>query len=71
MSYFVCPDCGKKHSVFGDSHIDETAQRFGIEHVAKLPITPAYAAACDAGDIESLQVPELAELADYIERGAY
>ena len=21
MSYYVCPDCGKAHSVFGDSHI--------------------------------------------------
>ena len=71
MSYYVCPDCGKRHSVFGESHIDETAKRFGIEHVAKLPIDPAYAAACDAGQIESLKVPELTELADYIERGAY
>ena len=71
MSYFVCPDCGKRHSVFGESHIDETAKRFGIEHVAKLPIDPAYASACDAGQIESLKVPELTELADYIERGAY
>ncbi len=71
MSYYVCPDCGKQHSVFGESHIDETAKRFGIEHVAKLPIDPAYAAACDAGQIESLKVPELTELADYIERGAY
>ena len=71
MRYYVCPDCGKQHSVFGESHIDETAKRFGIEHVAKLPIDPAYAAACDAGQIESLTVPELTELADYIERGAY
>ena len=71
MSYYVCPDCGKQHSVFGESHIDETAKRFGIEHVAKLPIDPAYASACDAGQIESLKVPELKELADYIERGAY
>ena len=28
-------------------------------------------ASCDAGEIESIQVPELAQLADYIERGAY
>ena len=71
MSYFVCPDCGGKHSVFGESHIDEIAARFGIGHVAKLPIDPGYAAACDAGKIEALEVPELRELADYIERGAY
>ena len=71
MSYFVCPDCGGKHSVFGESHIDEIAARFGIGQVAKLPIDPGYAAACDAGKIEALEVPELRELADYIERGAY
>ena len=68
MSYLVCPDCGKAHSVFGDSHIDETAAKFGIAHVAKLPINHEYAAACDAGKIETVEVPELKELADYIER---
>lgn len=26
MSYFTCPDCGKKHSIFGESHIDEIAR---------------------------------------------
>ena len=71
MSYFVCPDCGSRHSVFGQSRIDETAERFGIGRVAKLPINPGWAASCDAGEIESIQVPELAQLADYIERGAY
>ena len=47
------------------------AERFGIGQVAKLPINPGWAASCDAGEIESIQVPELAQLADYIERGAY
>ena len=68
MSYYVCPDCGKAHSIFGESHIDETAARFGIPHVAKLPINHEFAAACDAGRIETVEVPELKELADYIER---
>ena len=68
MSYYVCPDCGKAHSIFGESHIDETAEKFGIAHVAKLPINNEYAAACDAGKIETVEVPELKELADYIER---
>ena len=52
MSYFVCPDCGKKHSVFGDSHADEIAQRFGVPVLGKLPINPKLTAACDAGLIE-------------------
>ena len=71
MSYFVCPDCGRRSSVFGESHIGETASRFGIGHVAKLPSEPKVAAACDAGAIESLNMPELTGLADYLERGAY
>ena len=71
MSCFVCPDCGKRHSVFGESRIDETAARFGIAEVAKLPIDPRIAAACDAGEIEALELPELAALADRIERGEF
>ena len=71
MSYFVCPDCGRRSSIFGESHINETAARFGIGHVAKLPIDPKVASACDAGKIETLNMPELTGLADYLERGAY
>ena len=26
MSFFKCPDCGKEHKIFGDSHIDEIAK---------------------------------------------
>ncbi len=52
MSYLECPDCGKKISVFGQSHIDETAKECGTEVLAKLPINPKLASACDAGLIE-------------------
>lgn len=52
MSYLECPDCGKKISVFGESHIDETAKETGTEVLGKLPINPKLAAACDAGLIE-------------------
>lgn len=71
MSYFTCPDCGAKHSVLGVSHVAEAAERFGIEKVAKLPIDPAVAAACDAGRIEDIREEGITELADYIERGVY
>ena len=52
MSYVVCPDCGRHVSVFGESHADETAQRFGVPVLGKLPINPKLTAACDAGLIE-------------------
>lgn len=52
MSYFECPDCGKKHSIFGESHIDEIAARYGIKSVSRLPIDPLLAACVDSGNIE-------------------
>ncbi len=52
MSYAVCPDCGKKISVFGESHVDEIAARFEVPVLAKLPIDPELAKACDEGKIE-------------------
>ena len=52
MSYFQCPDCGKKHAIFGESHIEQVAAAHGIDTVARLPIDPKLAAACDKGMIE-------------------
>ncbi|HOP11351.1 MAG TPA: Mrp/NBP35 family ATP-binding protein [Oscillospiraceae bacterium] len=52
MSYFECPSCHEKHALFGESRIDEVAERFGIETTAKIPINSKLAAACDKGMIE-------------------
>lgn len=62
-SYFQCPDCGKKHSIFGESHIGEIADAHGLKVLAQLPMDPALAAACDAGKVEELPVNYLAEVA--------
>ena len=69
MSYFECPDCGKKHNIFGESHIDEIAQKYNIKAVAKLPMRPEVAAAADAGCIEKVSTEELLELGEAIENG--
>lgn len=58
-SYFRCPDCGKCHQIFGKSHLDETAQAYHLPVLARLPIDPAVAEACDAGRVESLDTTEL------------
>ena len=54
-SYFRCPDCGKEHKIFGDSHIDAVAQSHGLKVLARLPMDPRLAAACDAGKVEALE----------------
>jgi len=52
MSYFKCPDNGKDYQIFGDSHIEEIAKEHSLPVLAKLPIDPKLAAACDRGMIE-------------------
>ena len=52
MSYFMCPDCGKKHRIFGESHVDAVAAKYGIDNLAEIPMNTKIAAACDKGMIE-------------------
>ncbi len=37
-SYLICPDCGRKISVFGESHIDEAAKELDLPVLGKMPI---------------------------------
>ena len=67
MSYFVCPNGGEKHSIFGESRVDEIAAKYGIKNVAKLPVDSKLAAAADAGMIELFEGDWLDALADSIE----
>lgn len=66
MSYVRCPDCGREISVFGESHAQETADKFGIKLLAKCPLDPAAAALCDAGRAEELSAPWLEPAADAV-----
>lgn len=52
MSYFKCPDTGKEHKIFGESHIEQIAAERNLKVLAKLPVDPKISAACDRGMIE-------------------
>jgi len=64
MSYIACPDCGKRIELFGESHVDEIAARYGVPLLARLPLDPACAAACDAGEIDRVSFAELQPAVD-------
>ena len=66
MSYIECPDCGKRISPFGESHLEEIAARHGIGSIARLPINPKLAAACDKGAIELFEGDWLDNMLDGI-----
>lgn len=46
-SYLVCPDCGKKINVFGESNIEEIAKDLDIPVLGKMPIDAALAQAVE------------------------
>ena len=52
MSYFMCPECGKKHHIYGESKIDEIAEQYNTKVLAKLPINPDLASLIDQGKVE-------------------
>lgn len=59
MSYFECPDCGKQYKIFGESHIDEVAEKYGLDVLARLPMNPEFAAMCDVGKVMDIPNPGL------------
>jgi len=70
-SYFRCPDNGKDYKIFGDSHIEETAAKYKLDVLANLPIDPTIAAACDAGQIETVELPQINSICEYIENNLH
>ncbi|WDV44279.1 Mrp/NBP35 family ATP-binding protein [Clostridiaceae bacterium M8S5] len=55
MSYLLCPDCGKKINLYGESKAENISKEMGIDLIAKLPINPEFAKLCDNGCIEDLK----------------
>ena len=67
MAYFNCDDCGKKHYIYGISHIEEIAQKYNLSVLGKLPIDPKLASLCDNGEIENFENDYLYNVANKIE----
>lgn len=63
MSYFHCPDNGKKYQIFGESHIDEIIKKYELLLLGKIPIDPKFAKLCDEGKLESIEKTMLEDIA--------
>ena len=68
MSYYDCPDCGRRHEIFGDSQVDAVAREFGVPHTARLPVDPAITAKVDAGKVEEVDGSLVSAMADSLEQ---
>jgi len=67
-SYLQCPDCGKKINVFGKSHLDDVAAKFGLPILARLPIDPKVAESYDNGLMETVDTELLKDAIDIIKK---
>ena len=61
MSYYVCPKCGEKLNVFGESKVQKTAEKFGINTFSQIPVDPEISALTDKGLIEDANTRYLEE----------
>jgi len=59
MSYFECPDCGKKHSIFGQSRIDEIAAEYNLPVfdvlIQSFQLTLLFRKICGKVDLRALR----------------
>ena len=68
MSYYICPDCGNQHEIFGESQAERIAAKFNIPHTARIPIDPRITAKVDAGEIEQVSGGFVSAFADSLEK---
>lgn len=67
MSYVKCPDCGREIQIFGESHVDQIAAKYGLKVLGKMPIDPEVAKNCDVGLVELVNGDWLDAAADAVE----
>lgn len=58
MSWFECPDTGKRHYLFGEGRIDAHATELGLEVLARLPLDAKVAVNADNGRPALVAEPE-------------
>lgn len=66
-SYLKCPDCGRQITLFGESHIEETAAMLKLPLLGRIPLDPAYAAAADEGKFYTLDNPYVCDAVRAVE----
>ena len=68
FSYYVCPDDGSRHEIFGPSHAGEVAEMASTEVVCRLPVDSTLTGLCDHGQVEQAHMDGLAPITERILR---
>jgi len=70
MSYFLCPDCGGRHDIFGHGGARAEAVRLGVPFLGEVPLTMKIRETSDAGTPVVVSDPEGTAAAIYKEIAA-
>lgn len=58
MSFFICPDCGSRHEIFGSGGARRRAEQLGVPFLGQVPLDPRLRIQADSGRAaEALQEP--------------
>lgn len=58
MSYFLCPDCGSRHDIFGHGGARAEAERLDVPFLGEIPLTMKIRETSDAGTPIVVSDPE-------------
>ncbi|WP_395176082.1 Mrp/NBP35 family ATP-binding protein [Roseibium alexandrii] len=58
MSYFLCPDCGSRHDIFGHGGARADAKRLGVPFLGEVPLAMKIRETSDAGTPIVVSDPE-------------
>ena len=66
MSYLKCPKCDEKITVFGESHLNEFADKLKFDVLGTLPIVSENATKMDKGQVELIDLPEFESITEKV-----
>ncbi|SDU04993.1 Mrp/NBP35 family ATP-binding protein [Stappia sp. ES.058] len=58
MSYFLCPDCGGRHDIFGHGGARAEAEKLGVPFLGEVPLDMAIRETSDAGTPVTVTDPD-------------
>ena len=67
MAYVECPCCNEKIEIYGKSHVQEVADAYGYDVLARIPLRADNAALADQGKVEFIDGDFLSTLVDRVE----
>ena len=67
MAYVECPCCNEKIEIYGKSHVQEVADAYGYDVLARIPLRADNAALADEGKVEFIDADFLSSLVDKVE----